>query len=1035
MISGIKQALRPVASLYLTVGLLALSIVLVFAGTLAQRLTGIDDVVAHYFRSWVAWIDPRIFAPGMKPGRGPVNEIIPFFGGKTLVLLLLVNLLAAHTVRFKINWKRSGILLIHFSLVVLLVSELITGYWAREQQVQLVNGQTSSFAYDIRKPELAVVDQSAPDHDQVTVIGGSLLKTGAVIDSPKLPFQVRIDSYYRNSDVLGPMQAEKAKLQARATAGENAALVLQDLPPAPGTDSEKVDMPAAYVTLEADGKNLGTYLLSTDLLNPQHVTVNGRTYAIALRFERVYKPYTLTLLHFAHDKYLGSDEPKNFSSRVRLVDPSHHVDREVLIWMNHPLRYAGDTIYQQGFGKHDEFTTLQVASSPTSSWAARLASLPVVGSWFSYMSLQLLACFIGAAGLMIHFGMHLAGFLRRKLKTAAPVDRPSSSPAKKAGNYQLAPTTLPLWARPAFWTSAVVLLLGATIVATMASVPAVKHSDPYDLEAFGKLPVVSDGRVLPIDSLARNTLRIVSGHETLTRDKKSLPAVQWIIDAFTDSPSWRDDKIFRIDHPDILGMLHLDTNQKYFSANDLAPHLAELSRQAESADQVASSERDAFQSKVLQLFESIRLVETVVGGFTRGQMYVVPPSSSGQQWVTLVEAARQARKTGKAPQAAVLLTKVVDDYARQRPASFNADLHEYQQYLKSSVPQIYTKSDFEAYFNAFDPFTACIVLYVIVLLVGFGSWLGWQRPLTAASLSLLVFTLLVHSFGLGARIWLQGRPPVTNLYSASVFIGWGAVLLCILLEFVWRNGIASVVAAVIGFVTLVMAVHLSSDATLQPNGDTMAVLRAVLDTNLWLATHVVCITLGYASTFLAGALAIVYVVRGVMTPSLDADLRKSLSRMIYGIVCFAMFFSFVGTILGGIWADQSWGRFWGWDPKENGAVLIVLWNALILHARWSGLVRERGTALLAIFGNVVTSWSFFGTNMLGIGLHSYGFMDAAVPWLISFDFLQVALIGIGLIPMRHWRSVEAATSARGFQPVMEKPSRSPAQGSRAVNPT
>ena len=102
----------------------------------------------------------------------------------------------------------------------------------------------------------------------------------------------------------------------------------------------------------------------------------------------------------------------------------------------------------------------------------------------------------------------------------------------------------------------------------MAIVPTVKHSDPYDLEGFGKLPIVSEGRVLPIDSLARNTLRIVSGHETLTRDKKTVPAVQWILDAFTDTKSWHDDKIFRIDHPDIIGMLHLDTNQKYFSAND-----------------------------------------------------------------------------------------------------------------------------------------------------------------------------------------------------------------------------------------------------------------------------------------------------------------------------------------------------------------------------------------------------------------------------------------------------------------------------------
>ena len=131
---------------------------------------------------------------------------------------------------------------------------------------------------------------------------------------------------------------------------------------------------------------------------------------------------------------------------------------------------------------------------------------------------------------------------------------------------------------------------------------------------------------------------------------------------------------------------------------------------------------------------------------------------------------------------------------------------------------------------------------------------------------------------------------------------------------------------------------------------------------------------------------------------------KGLSRMVYGIVCFATLFSFVGTVLGGIWADQSWGRFWGWDPKENGALIIVLWNALILHARWGGLVKERGLMNMAIFGNIVTAWSWFGVNMLGIGLHSYGFMDAAFKWLMLFNASQLVLIALGLLPVKFWAS-------------------------------
>jgi cytochrome c biogenesis factor len=126
--------------------------------------------------------------------------------------------------------------------------------------------------------------------------------------------------------------------------------------------------------------------------------------------------------------------------------------------------------------------------------------------------------------------------------------------------------------------------------------------------------------------------------------------------------------------------------------------------------------------------------------------------------------------------------------------------------------------------------------------------------------------------------------------------------------------------------------------------------------------------------------------------------------MIYAIICFATLFSFVGTVLGGIWADQSWGRFWGWDPKENGALIIVLWNILILHARMGGMVRERGLANLAIFGNIVTTWSFFGTNMLGVGLHSYGRTDEQLANLLMFIASQVVLILIGLLPVNLWRS-------------------------------
>ncbi|MDQ3413593.1 MAG: cytochrome c biogenesis protein CcsA, partial [Verrucomicrobiota bacterium] len=375
-----------------------------------------------------------------------------------------------------------------------------------------------------------------------------------------------------------------------------------------------------------------------------------------------------------------------------------------------------------------------------------------------------------------------------------------------------------------------------------------------------------------------------------------------------------------------------------------------------------------------------------------------PPNDDPLQWRKMGESLLTFLTNGKLHPAVGAWATLAASYAANDPATFNRTLDDYSAQLQRDLPRRVWKAKVEAVFNQLQPFYSAMVIYVLIFILAAGSWLVWPETLGRYAFALLLVTFVVHSGGLITRMYLEGRPPVTNLYSSAVFIGWGAVLLGIFLERFFRNGIGSATAAMIGFITLLIAHHLSMD------GDTMEMMRAVLDTNGWLATHVVCVTLGYASTFLAGFLALTYIVRGAFTPSLDRETARSLTRMVYGIVCFATLFSFVGTILGGIWADQSWGRFWGWDPKENGALLIVLWNAIILHARWGGLVKQRGLMVMTIFGNVVTSWSWFGVNMLGIGLHSYGFMDSAFPWLITFGASQLAFMMIGLLPPQLWRS-------------------------------
>lgn len=327
---------------------------------------------------------------------------------------------------------------------------------------------------------------------------------------------------------------------------------------------------------------------------------------------------------------------------------------------------------------------------------------------------------------------------------------------------------------------------------------------------------------------------------------------------------------------------------------------------------------------------------------------------------------------------------------------FNANVDDYQAFLATQTlphmdPAVVR---FEAFFNFFEPVMKSIYLYLPVLLMSFLSWIVWPKTLRRSGLWLMALAFLVHTIALLMRMYISGRPPVTNLYSSAIFIGWAVVGASFAIEKLLKNGIGNILGASVGMGTLVIAHYLARD-----EGDTLGVMQAVLDTTFWLATHVVCITLGYAATFLAGALGIAYCCMSMFGSRKNSSDMVSLGKIIYGVLCFAVFFSLVGTVLGGLWADDSWGRFWGWDPKENGAMLIVMWNAVILHARWDKLVRDYGTAVLAMFGNIVTAWSWFGVNELKAGLHTYGFTEGRLLALIVFVALQAIIIAGAMIPV------------------------------------
>jgi hypothetical protein len=394
------RILTPVASLRLTVWLMALSLVLVFCGTLAQVDQGIWTVLNTYFRSLLVWVPLQLFVEfgqiffGLSPTLR-LPGAFPFPGGWLLGGLLLTNLLAAHLVRFKLSWKRSGILILHAGLVVMMVSEFITGSFAVEGMMTIEEGHSSNFVELRHASELAMINPSDSKTDDVVVIPGSILRKGGLIRNNFLPFDVEVVKYMPNS-TLRNLPSDGTSNPATTGVGLEGMAVEKS--EASGTASE-VDVPSAYVTFKkkGTGESLGTYLVSvwfSEGERPQQVAVDGKTYDVNLRFERAYQPYAIYLKEFRHDKYIGTDIPRNYSSLVRVVDPAANVDREVLIRMNEPLRYAGETFYQADFLKDGrKGTVLQVVRNP--------------GWLMPYIS-----CAMVSVGMIIHFLLHLVGFLR-----------------------------------------------------------------------------------------------------------------------------------------------------------------------------------------------------------------------------------------------------------------------------------------------------------------------------------------------------------------------------------------------------------------------------------------------------------------------------------------------------------------------------------------------------------------------------------------------------------------------------------------------
>ena len=1013
--------------------------------------------------------------------------------------------------------RKGGMVLLHIGVMGLMLNEILVTTAHKEHRLSLFEGEASSEVIDVRFHEMAIVNVSDPKEDQIVTVPAQKLANLEKISSPKLPFDIRCVRYLRNSKLT----SGRSQLDNLATAGVGLSIAIEEIPTVAGTNSDQgIDVPAAYIELtdKETNESLGVYALVHSLNSESRigfadrVTVGGEDYHILLRFETLYKPYKVTLDDAVRENYPGSETPKHYGSMVTINDQRSGEVTKQEIKMNNPLRYGGDTFYQSGMpdpgpdGK--QLSVFQVVTN--------------VGWMIPY-----LCCMYTVVGLLGQFILSLLSYLEKQLQPVSkpvPVAALAGDDLVPEGEVGLLPPPVsvkPVSTRsPILWLPAVLLvgLLGSWVAMEFGKTSKQVTHNEMRMDLLGQVPVTFEGRVQPLDSFARNTLRQLRQRESVTDGNgDSKPAITWLADVMFDAEAAKDYATFYMTDPNVKNALDLPSpktvrinrKQYVYTVDEIISRLDMMHELIPNPKKVAKEKwtplqrklellrRTASQLKSAQLvfgppdqesvLESMRLLLS-----TRESTeipFAVPVDDSKKPWASMAEAMgptwvssiahgaktvdvvaekisqeswsdddllelgllnamerpefRQALTTmdrqslrsmllnkertarNKAlvsiltqindgnreiedevsvPENVALLMKLKPAYLAGDAATFNQTLETYLASVKQKPPTFYSSlcNRLELVYNVASPFYLAISIYIISFVIAVLSWgfiplPQWRVSVGRVALGLLLLGLLVHSIGIVMRIGISGRPPVTNLYSSVLFVSAAGIVIALLMELFTRMSIGTFLGALSGTGGLLWAHSMTV-----VDGDTFTVMVAVLDTTFWLATHVVMISLGYAATFMAGLIGLVFLMMWFFTPAFnDKQTKRLFANMLYGVVCFGLLASFFGTVLGGLWGDDSWGRFWGWDPKENGALMIVLWNALILHARWGGLVKERGVAALAVLGNIIVLWSWKGVNLLGVGLHAYAASeDTTIKWILLVGLVHIVIACFALLPAK-----------------------------------
>ena len=1041
------------SSLKLALSCLIFFAIVVFWGTIYQVEHGLYLAQEDFY---YAWLTPPISQWYRPLSANLMSWImsyipIPIPGGLLLLWILSINLFSAMLLHVLGGWRRWGIVLIHMGILLMLAGGWFTHLYGEESYISLAEGDATNLASSYRNWEISVSKELKPGRE-VVAIDADKLSQGDTVHFPTYGFSLIVNQYYPN--------ATPVLQQSDSPSPQNASGITSLIPEPLNNDAGK-NIPGGVFTFWNDSVGRLDFLLYGNENRSLRIHVAEQDYFIQLRRRRSALPVIVKLEDFQKEFHPNTDTPRKFSSKVSVIHGD--LERSAIIEMNHPFRQDGYTLYQSRYAELNDGTQVSIFAV-TKNYGRFIpyvaTGITVVGLLVHFLT-QLIRNPFGlsakkrrsaetTSNSLRRQGQHMASavfWLSLLMATGPPatlgndlakeetlrlnefgripvLEGGRKMPLDTYAHYKLLQfsgrnkfpmidsdgnmTKIPALA----WLAQVLLTPTDTVEdkiflvnhPEVAQALGLINTQERDRYSFAQLQP-SLGK---LDALARRALAMEESQRSLVENE----LIQLYSNVLQYNELTRCFHFARPNHDFIVKsdnvklQLGLNRQQEAFSVLDLF-HKAEelediwhsLSQKDPSLWTVEDSEYASlwkFYREHLQRYRSIRVYLVPTHG-NRDEQWVTP-------WEILASSNHDMATTDVIHNFAKLVTSYTDsdqvkfDIACKKIRSFSIHLQPDDRELKTIGIEILLNRIRPFMWAKTGYFLAFLLAFLVLLTGGTLRKVAW-----ISGISLILITLVPHTYGILARMLITGRPPVTNLFTTFIFVGWICVSLGLIVEIIQRHGIGALTASFSGLVLLLISGRFATD------GDTMHKVVAVLDSNFWLSTHVLCITTGYAGCFLAGVIGHVYLILASVAPNRKRQL-EAVSRMLYGLLGFGLTFSFLGTMLGGVWADQSWGRFWGWDPKENGALLIVLWCAILFHARLANVIGIIGMAAGSALGIIVVMLAWLGVNLLSIGLHSYGFTSGLAVALQSYTIIQMFIVAV-LSPIAHFRSHAKENSA------------------------